>query len=1037
MSMSRFATQNIKAVLFVTFVLCAIGAWMIGSFPVSILPDVTFPRVVVIAQSGERPVRMMEVGITRPLEEAIATVPGVTKIRSQMERGAAEISVDFAWGTDMLTAMQLVNTKVNETRPNLPPDTDIGVERMNPTVFPILGLSLRAKDLSQAELWSIATYTLRPRLTRVPGVARVEVQGGRVPEIEVNVNPQRLAAFKLSLPDVEQALTQTNVVRAVGRLDRQFQQYQALVSGETTTPEQLKSIVVAQRGGVPITLGELADIRRGVQDRTTIVTADGAESVLLNIVRQPDANTVTVVDGVRKELAALKPSLPPGTDVGVFYDQSVLIGEAVGSVRDAVLIGALLAVVVLLLFLGNLRATLVTAAIIPMTVLITFLFMRLAGLTLNLMTLGALAVGIGLVIDDAIVVVENVFRHLSHGTERAAAVQKAAAEIAAPMISSTLTTVVVFLPLMLLAGVAGAFFTALAVTLTIALMVSLALALLVSPSLCAAFLQVRPGAPEHGRLFERAIHAYEWTLRLGLRFRWLMPATAVAAIGLTLFFGTHLPTGFMPDMDEGAFVLDYWTPPGTSLPESDRLLRQIEGILAETPEVASYSRRTGTELGFAITEPNRGDFAIVLKHNRHRDINAIMDDVRGKIQDEVPGVDVDFHQILQDLIGDLAGAPSPVEIKLFGEDQQALNDLGAQVKEKLDKIKGVSDTKTSAIEAGPELVLRVDPVRAGRAGLTPDAVATQANAAMFGDVVTQILEGNRQTGVRVRYPAAYRADRAQLAQLPIRAPGGFNLPLGALGTIESVPGTTELNREDQRRVVSVSAELSGRDLGSVGRDVQAMMRQVTLPPGVSYVLAGQFQSQADSFRNLLLVLALAILLVFAVMVFQFGSFTAPAVILLVMPLSLFGVTLGLWVTGTPLNVSSFMGAIMLVGIVVKNGILLLDRAQKAEAEGVPLDEAVMQAGRVRLRPILMTTLTALLGLVPLALGIGAGAEMQKPLAIAVIGGLSFSTVFTLLFAPLLYAAIRRRQARATVPSSPAPPVPPAPNVPSEPYPRPD
>jgi CzcA family heavy metal efflux pump len=1011
MSVSRFATQHIKAVLFVTVVLCAVGAWLIGSFPVAILPEVTFPRLVIIADAGDRPARMMVAGVTRPLEEAIATVPGVTRIRSKTQRGATEVSVDFTWGTEMLTALQLVNTRVNEARTQLPPETNISVERMNPTVFPILGLSLQAKGLSQSELWTLATYTLRPLLARVPGVARVVVQGGRVPEIAVTVDPQRLAAYRLSLPDVEQALTQTNVIRAVGRMDRQYQQYQVLVSGETTAPAQLGKIVVVQRGGVPIYLRQLADIQPSVEDRTTVVTADGAESVLINIVRQPDANTVAVVDGVRRELARVQPTLPPGTNVGLFYDQSVLIGEAVGSVRDAVLIGAALAVVVLLLFLGNVRATLVTAAIIPATVLITFLLMRLSGLTLNLMTLGALAVGTGLVIDDAIVVVENVFRHLSSGGARDAVVQQASAEIAAPMISSTLTTVVVFLPLVLVAGVAGAFFTALAITLTIALMVSLGLALLVSPSMCAAFLRTQPGAREHGRLFDCAIQVYERLLGLGLRRRWIMPAATVIIVGLTLFLATRLGTGFMPTMDEGAFVLDYWTPPGTSLAESDRLLRKIEAILKETPEVAGYSRRTGTELGFFITEPNRGDFAVVLKRGRRRNIEAVMDDLRERITAEVPGVDVDFVQVLQDLIGDLAGAPDPVEVKLFGENQAELDTLARTIAAKLEKIPGAVDVRSGVVESGPELVARIDPTKAGRAGLTPDAVAAQVQAAMFGDVVTQILQGDRQIGVRVRYPAAFRADRIELAALPIRSPGGFNLPLAALAHIERVPGTTEVNRENQRRLVAVKAQLSGRDLGGVMRDVQAMMHGVSLPPGVTYELGGQFQSQSQSFQNLLTVLLLAILLVFGVMLFQFGSFTAPAVILMVMPLSLFGVTLGLAVTGTPLNVSSFMGAIMLVGIVVKNGILLLDRAHKAEMEGVPLQEAVLQAGRVRLRPILMTTMTAILGLVPLALGLGAGAEMQQPLAIAVIGGLSFSTLFTLLFAPLLYVALRRWQTR--------------------------
>ena len=611
MNLSRFATGHLKAVLFVTVILCIIGGIMLTSFPVAILPEVTFPRIKVIAEAGDRPSRMVEASITRPLEEAVATVPGVRKVVSKTERGGTEIAIAFDWSTDIAAALPLVTAKVDEVRSQLPPDAHVSAERMNATVFPILGLSLHSKTLSQGELWSLATYTLKPRLARADGVARIIIQGGRVPEIAVEIIPQQLVAYHLSLTDVEQAITQSNVVRAVGRLDRQFQTYSVVVSGEKTDPQRLGDVVVAQHNGVPVFLHQLATIRSANQDNTTIVTADGAESVLINIVRQPNANTVAVVASVMSEVNAIRKSLPPGTEVGVFYDQSVLVDEAVNSVRDAVLIGAALAVVVLMLFLGDLRATLVTAVIIPATVLITFLLMRLAGLSLNLMTLGALAIGIGLVIDDAIVVVENVFRHLSEGETRIAAVQQAAHEIAAPMISSTLTTVVVFMPLVLLSGVEGAFFTALAVTFCIALMVSLVLALLVSPSLCAAFLKIRPGQKEHGRLFEKFLNLYEWVLRRSLRVRWLIVPAALAILGLAVWFGSQLKTGLMPTMDEGAFILDYLSLPGTTLAESDRLVRKVEQVLKETPEVASYSRRTGTELGFAITEPNKGEFAVI------------------------------------------------------------------------------------------------------------------------------------------------------------------------------------------------------------------------------------------------------------------------------------------------------------------------------------------------------------------------------------------------------------------------------------------
>ncbi len=1011
MSLARFATRHITAIIFSTAVLCVLGVFVLGSFPVSILPDITFPRVVVIGEAGETPVRMMEAGVVRPLEEAIAMVPGITRVRSKTQRGSTEISVDFQWGTDMITAQQLVSTRINEVRAQLPTDVSVSVERMNPTVFPILGLSVKCPGLTPDELWTLATYKLKPRLARVPGVARVVVQGGRIPDIAVDVRPDRLAAYHLSIMDVVQALRQSNIVTAVGRLDRRYQQYQVIVSGEAASADQPASVVVAERNGIPISLGQIAAVHPSLEDRTTIVTADGAESVLINIVRQPSANTVSVVEAVNREIAALKPSLPPGTELGVWYDQSHLVREAVASVRDAVLIGAGLAVLVLMAFLGDLRATLVTASIIPVTLLITFLLMRMAGITLNLMTLGALAVGIGLVIDDAIVVVENVFRHLSRGEERSAVVAAASAEIAAPMISAALTTVVVFLPLVLLSGVAGAFFTALAVTLALALMVSLALALLLSPSLCAAFLRTRPGAPEHGRLFELVVRGYERVLQVGLKRRWILPMSIGVIIALIGLLATRLGTGFMPAMDEGAFILDYWTPPGTSLAESDRLLRKIEGILRSTPEVAAYSRRTGTELGFAITEPNRGDIAVELKPNRRRNIEQIMDDVRGRIAGQVPGVRVDFIQVLQDLIGDLSGSVAPIELKLFGESQQQLAELAPRLADKLAGIPGVVDVKSGIVEAGPELIFRVDPIRAGRVGLTPADVADQAHAALLGDVATRLLIGDRTLPVRVRFPLAFRSRKSTIEQALVRTPVGSTVPLASLGTFETVPGATELNREDQRRLITVSARISGRDLGSIMADVQKMMRAFPLPAGVTYDIAGDYKSQQESFLNFLEVLGLAVLLVFTVMVFHFGRFVQPLVMLLMMPLSLFGVVFGLWITGTPLNVSSFMGAIMLVGIVMKDGILLLDRARHAEQEGSSVQNAVLMAGRVRLRPILMTTLTAILGLVPLALGLGAGAEMQKPLAIAVIGGLSFSTLFTLILGPLLYAEVRRLSSR--------------------------
>jgi CzcA family heavy metal efflux pump len=1015
LNLSRFATENLKAILFTVAVLCVMGVFAYRTFPVSILPDVTFPRVIVIADSGERPIQSMEATITRPLEDAITTIPNVARIRSQIERGSTEISIDFGWGTDILTAEQLVNAKVNEVRPELPAETHTETERMNPTVFPVLGLTLDSGSLSQTELFNLAQYSIRPRLARISGVARVIVQGGLEPEVQVTVDQNAMQSLKLSLPDIVQAVSSSNEVRSVGRVNDRYQTLTVMVDGQAADLKAIGDITVATKNGVPVALRQVAQISNRAKDRVTVISANGRECVLINVVRQPTANTVAMAAAVKAELDSIRRDLPGGAKLGVFYDQSLLVQDAVQSVEEAVLIGGILAVAVLLLFLHDVRATVVTAVIIPLTVLIAFLLMRMAGLTLNLMTLGALAVGIGLIVDDAIVVVENVFKHLALDPDLRTAVTRASGEIARPMISSTLTTVVVFLPLSLLQGVAGAFFSALAITLTIALMVSLALALTVSPSLCAAFLG-RKREHAYGPIFRAVLRIYEGCLGWCVRHRWAVPIGAIATLVLTFLIAQKLPTGFMPAMDEGAFVLDYIAPPGTTLEESDRLLRKVDKILQETPEIESFSRRTGTELGFSITEPNRGDYAVMLKKNRSRAIEDVISDVRGKITEEVPGLDVDFSQVLQDLIGDLSGAPAPIEIQIFGSNQESIEGVAQDLATKFGKIKGLADVKSGVIQLGPSWTLKIDPGRAGRYGMNTSSVSEQAETAILGTVATDILQGDRSVGVRVRFPGPLRTSPSAIAEIPIQTPSGASVPLSAVGSFALQAGTNEIFRQDQRRMVSPTANLEGIDLGTAVGKVRKILDAETLPPGVTMTIGGQYRSQSESFQNLLQVLVLAILLVYAVMLYQFKAFTSPTVILLVMPLGLFGAVVGLWATGTALNVSSFMGAIMLVGIVVKNGILLLDRAQEAEKNGMSTLEAVIEAGRQRLRPILMTTLTAILGLFPLALNIGAGAEMQKPLAVTVIGGLAFSTLVTLVAAPTLYvifAANRPRRSPAT------------------------
>lgn len=1001
--MIAWSIRNVKPLFFLTVILCLFGAVLYSTFPTAILPDVTFPRIVVVANSGDRPVDMMQAFVTRPLEQAVATIPNVERIRSNTERGSAEISVDFSAGQDMIVAEQLVNAKINQ----LHGDFQTEVERMNPTVFPILGLTLTSDTLSPTQLWTLATYVLQPKITRAPGVARCVVQGGQVPNITVRLDLNKLAGAHISADSVVKAITNANMIQSVGRIDENGTQYEIVVNAQTNQLNEIRNIAVATQNGIPIRVGEIADVNAGIEDQVTVVSANGHPSVLLNVVRQPTANTAATVQGVKDLLAQMRKSLPPSVKISPFYDQSILVNDSVASVRDAVLIGIGLSIVVLLLFLGDLRATILTASIIPITLLITFVLMRISGLTLNLMTLGALAVGIGLVIDDAIVVVENVFRNMAGAANMTEAVLTASSQIATPMISSTLTTVVVFLPLAFLSGVAGAFFSALAVTLSLALIVSLVLALTISPTLCARFLKASSHR-EHGRFFEKVLRVYESLLRFFLK-RKALAWVLLGVFGFSAYvISGSLKTGFMPEMDEGAFILDYTNPPGTSLKESNRILTQIDKILLSTPDIQSFSRRTGTELGFSITEPNRGDYAVMLKDGNRRPIDDVIAEVRHRIQTTVAGPDIDFSQVLQDLIGDLAGSPAPIQVKFFGENKADDEAAATALLAKVQKLNGIADSKVSSIAANPDIIYTVDPGKAGQYGVTAADVASQADTALFGTVATTLLQGDRQVGVRVRFPQSTQASPAAISRIPIQTPGGL-VPLSSLASVSQVPGITNSNRENQQLLTWVEASLQGIDLGTAVSEVKKAMAETPLPAGVTSVLSGQYQSQQETFVNFAYVLAAAVLLVFLVMLFQFKSFWAPSVILILMPLSLFGAVLALYITNTPLNVSSFMGAIMLMGIVVKNGILLLDRANQGLERGWSVEDSVFDAGRIRLRPILMTTLTAILGLLPLALGIGSGAQMQQPLAISVIGGLLFSTILTLIIGPSIFASVKSKQ----------------------------
>jgi len=985
--------------------------------PASIYPELNFSRITIVTEGTSLSARQQMFSVTRPLEQAVSAVPGLQRVRSRSIRGASEVSLTFAPGTDMVVALQLVESRVNEARAELPPGTEIQTERMLPSLFPIQTYNVEGHDPGQ--LYDIALYQIRPALAGIPGVGRIEVQGSEIRQIEVIADPARLATTGLSYVDLAEAIRRALGVRVIGRVDQSYRQYLVLMQHEAHAVEDVAGVVV--KSGLHV--GDIATVRMGSEDRVRLIRGDGKPAALVNVSLQPGGNTLAVADSVGKVLHSLQRTMPAGVHIKAVYDQAQLVRDAVRSVRDAMILGACLAVAVLLCFLRHGRITAISAVCIPLAMAITVFIMKILGATLNLMSLGGMAIAIGLVIDDAVVVTENIVRHLAIQKDRTIAIREALAELVWPVTTSTLTTVVVFLPLGLLQGVVGQFFAALSLTLVVAVLVSLVLALTLVPLLAeqyvyaesaqnearisrpAAFLARIGGALD--RLGERYAAALDGVLHHPRR----LALIGLLLVGAGVVAHHFVGTGFLPVMDEGAFVFDYLTPTGTALSETDRQLRIVEDLMAKTPEITGTSRRTGAEMGLFATQQNTGDIVARLKprSERHRSIFEVMDELRGKIESALPRMEIDFIQLLTDLVNDLAGNPDPIELKLFGDRLEELEEYAERETPKLEGIDGLVDLYNGVPDPAPEMVMQIDAAAAGRIGLAPEQVSEQAQAALLGIEAGEVLSDERTVPIRVRAPDAVRFDPQHLGSVLIYGAGGKPTPLAALATFHDTSSAAELVRENQRQMLIMTAGVEGRSLGTVMKDVKRVFAEDPPPPGIRLELGGQYESQQEAFRSLLLVLALASLCVVAVMLVQFESFIEPLVILLAAPLSFVGALGLLWITNTQLNVSSFMGMILLVGLIVKNGIILLDfTKRRMRDQGEPLEVAIREAARVRFRPILMTTLCTLFGLLPLALGLGAGSELQRPLSLAVIGGLTLSTPITLFLVPAFVVSIRGR-----------------------------
>jgi len=1016
MQLARIVSHQSRAIVVIVALLCAAGLYAAWQLPIAVFPETDFPRIVIIVDNGEAPASQTLVSVTRPIEEAMNGIPGIARIKSKTARGSTEISLYFNWGGDINQELSLVQARMSQLITTLPPTAEIrNIDRLTFAVFPVAGYSLTSDKRDQATLTDLANYVVRPQLARLPGVAIVGVAGGKTREFHVTIDPEKLTAHNVSAQQVAEAIKNSNIIVSPGLIEENHQLELALISGQARRPDELNGIVVATVNNAPVLVSDVATVSPGVEPQYTIVTADGRPAALVNINRQPDANTVAVVDNVKAALNAMRGQIPKDVRVAAYYDQSLLVRDSINSVRDSILIGLLLSVVILYAFLRNWGTTLVAIVVIPVTILVTFLAMWLAGLSFDLMTLGGVAAAIGLVIDDAIVVVENIYTHISRGESRREAVQSAVSEITVPIIGSTITPVVVFLPLTLLTGVTGVFFRSLALTMAVALLTSLVLALLFTPVLAERFVKAKPGEDvdsedevPHGRVLGAIIRRYESVLGFTLDRRWIVGLTIILVLAASYALYHALGSEFLPEFDESAFILDYLAPPGSSLAETDRMLQQVEELLMKTPEVEGYSRRTGLEMGLFVTEPNTGDIAVKLKPGHKRPTPAVIAELREKIAESVPTLDVEFVGIVPDVIGDLQGNPEPIEVKLFSEDAAALQSAAEEVETAIKKVPGVVDTLNGVVISGPAITFRIDPLRASQFGVTANDVASTITTAMSGDAASSILQQDRLIKVRVIFPANVRTSLDNVKALQVRSSSGQLFRLDQVADIEIDKGQAEIERENLRQMVAVTGRLEETDLGTAISQIRQQLAQdVKLPPGMTVEFGGLYEEQQSSFRELMLALVLAVLLVFITLLIEFRSFAHPIAIVTGAVLALSGVLLALFITGSTLNVVSLMGMIMIVGIVAKNGILMLDAVEEHLAAGDTLRQALLRSGRRRFRPVLMTSLAAMLGMLPLALALGAGSELLQPLAIAVIGGLTMALALSLIVTPTVYAMFAR------------------------------
>ncbi len=991
------------------------GIFLYGQIQVSLFPEITFPKLKVIADNGEQPVDKMMVTVTRPLEDAIKQVPDLKILRSTTSRGTCEISAFLNWGADININQQMLESRISQIKNSLPPDVQIQIEKMNPSILPVIGFTVESDKKTPIELNLIATYTVKPFLSQIEGVSSVGVIGGKTKEFWIELNQLKMSSFSITPEIIRDMLSQNHFITSNGFLSDYRRLYLNITDAGLYNLNDIENVVLRNDGKRLIKLKDVADIN--VRERTeyTRINANGRQGLLVAILKQPSANLIKLSENVVSRQKELEKILPPDVHLSFYYDQADFVNKAIKSVNDSLWLGLLLALLVAIMFLRSFRASATILITIPVTLLLTIIVLYCIGYTLNIMTFGAIAAAIGLIIDDAVVVVEQIHRTHEEFPDRSSnqIVHQAVNYLLPSMVGSSISTIVIFVPFMLLGGVAGAYFNVLTNTMIITLVCSFFVTWIGLPVIYLWFSGLRSLFPEKEKTKVRVTKTRNW-VSFFLRKPVISILFVLFLLICIIYILPRLETGFLPEMDEGSIVLDYKAPPGTSLEETDRILIEVEKIIVKIPEVATYSRRTGAQMGFFITEPNDGDYLIHLKDDRKRSTVDVIDDIRKKIEATQPALQIDFGQVIGDMLGDLMASVQPIEIKIFGSDHQTLNDLARKVAGEVEKIEGVEDVFDGIIIAGPSIEVIPDQEKLAQFKISPASFQFQLQTITEGNIIGSILEKEQMTAIRMIYPNSLKNSLENIKNRFVFLPDGKLKPLSTLSTISLKEGVAEINRDNLKSVSIVTARLNNKDLGSAMKEIQKTIdSKIFLPQGYNIEYGGEYADQQKSFNELLMILILSSLMVFALMLFLFKDFRAACSILFIAVLGISGSLIALFVTNTPLNVGSYTGLIMIVGIIGENAIFTFQQFTTNRQKGT-VDESLVYAISTRLRPKLMTALGAIIALMPLAVGVGTGAQMHQPLAIAVIGGFIVALPLLLIILPTMLHLLYKKEDKKVI-----------------------